>query len=105
MSTYLYRLPVLVLCAAFSVGAVGCAATPTHTSTGQYIDDGAITTKVKVAIFNDASLSSAGIHVRTFAGVVQISGFVTSNADIERVSALAENVSGVNSVHNRLKVQ
>ena len=58
------------------VSVVGCASTPTQEGTGEYIDDTAITTKVKAAIFNEATLKSAEINVETFKGVVQLGGFV-----------------------------
>lgn len=50
------------------LAAADCAATTTRDSTGQYIDDSAITTKVKAALFNDPSLKSAEISVETFKG-------------------------------------
>jgi hyperosmotically inducible protein len=48
------------------VSVVGCASTPTQEGTGEYIDDTAITTKVKAAIFNEPTLKSAEINVETF---------------------------------------
>jgi hypothetical protein len=42
------------------------------------VDDAVIAGKVKVAIFNEPTLKSAEINVETFKGVVQLSGFVTS---------------------------
>ena len=57
--------------------AMGCASTRTQEGTGEYVDDTAITTKVKAAIFNEPTLKSAEINVETFKGVVQLSGFVT----------------------------
>jgi len=79
---------------------VGCAATATRDSTGQYIDDSAITTKVKAALFHDPSLKSDEIGVETFKGRVQLSGFVRSRANIEQALADARGVSGVAAVKN-----
>ena len=87
------------------VSAVGCASTSTSSGTGEYIDDSVITTKVKTAIFNEATLKSAEINVETFKGVVQLSGFVSSQADINKAVELARGVSGVTSVKNDMRVK
>ncbi|MGS0757788.1 BON domain-containing protein, partial [Roseateles sp. GG27B] len=63
---------------------VGCASTSKQEGTGEYVDDTVITTKVKAAVFNDPSLKSAEINVETFKGIVQLSGFVSSQADINK---------------------
>jgi osmotically-inducible protein OsmY len=99
------RFSILLLAAAALTSVVGCAATSTQESTGQYMDDTAITTKVKAAIFNDASLKSAEINVETFKGVVQLSGFVNSSADIQRAVAVVRGVSGVRSVKNDMRAK
>ena len=66
----------------------GCSATQSREGTGEYVDDSVITTKVKTAIFNDSTLKVNEINVETFKGVVQLSGFVRSQADIDRRSKL-----------------
>jgi len=99
------RFSVLLLAAAALASVVGCAATSTQESTGQYMDDTAITARAKAAIFNDASLKSAEINVETFKGAVQLSGFVNSNADIQRAVALVRSLSGVRSVKNDMRLK
>jgi osmotically-inducible protein OsmY len=84
---------------------VGCASTATHESTGQYMDDTAITTKVKAAIFNEPSLKSKEINVETFKGRVQLSGFVGSAEDINRAVAVTQGVGGVTSVKNDMRLK
>lgn len=84
---------------------LGCASTSTQEGTGEYLDDSIVTTKVKAAIFNEASLKSAEINVETFKGVVQLSGFVNSQADITKAVSLAQNVKGVQSVKNDMHVK
>ena len=81
-------------------GLMGCAATAKHESTGQYVDDTAITAKVKSAIFEQPSLKSAEINVETFKGIVQLSGFVRSQENINTAILTARNVKGVTSVKN-----
>ena len=84
---------------------VGCATTSQHESTGEYIDDTVLTTKVKAAVFNEPSLKSAEINVETFKGVVQLSGFVSSQADINKAVELARGVAGVKSVKNDMRLK
>lgn len=97
---------VSILAAALALTALaGCASTEKHESTGQYMDDTTITAKVKAAIFNEPTLKSAEINVETFKGRVQLSGFVSSRADIDRAIVVAEGVSGVGSVTNAMRVK
>lgn len=84
---------------------LGCASTPKQEGTGEYFDDAVITAKVKAAIFNEPSLKSAEINVETFKGVVQLSGFVNSQASIEKASEVARGVKGVKSVKNDMLVK
>jgi osmotically-inducible protein OsmY len=84
---------------------MGCAATQKHESTGQYVDDTAITTKVKTAIFNEDSLKTMQINVKTFKGEVQLSGFVNSAQVVKKAGEVARSVDGVVSVKNDLIVK
>jgi len=84
---------------------LGCAGTSTKEGTGEYFDDTVITGKVKAAIFNEPSLKSAEINVETFKGTVQLSGFVSSRADINKAVEVARGVKGVTSVKNDMRVK
>lgn len=84
---------------------LGCASTPKHEGTGEFVDDTIITTKVKAAIFNEPSLKSAEINVETFKGIVQLSGFVSSQGAIEKAVEVARSVNGVKSVKNDMRVK
>lgn len=87
------------------LGMVGCASTSTQESTGQYFDDATITTKVKAAIFNEPTLKSAEINVETFKARVQLSGFLSSQASINKAVDLAKNVPGVTAVKNDMRLK
>lgn len=87
------------------VSVVGCASTSKQEGTGEYVDDSVITTKVKAAIFNDPTLKSAEINVETFKGAVQLSGFVSSQAAINKAAELARGVNGVKSVKNDMRIK
>lgn len=84
---------------------VGCASSAKQESTGQYVDDSVITTKTKAAIFNEPSLKSAEINVETFKGTVQLSGFVSSQAGINKALELTRSVNGVTSVKNDMRLK
>jgi hyperosmotically inducible protein len=87
------------------ISVVGCASTSQREGTGEYVDDSVITTKVKAAIFNEPTLKSTEINVETFKGVVQLSGFVNSQADISKAVSLARSVKGVTGVKNDMRLK
>jgi len=84
-----------LICIGLIAVFLGCASTPTREGTGEYIDDSAITTKVKAAIFNDPSLKVFQINVETFKGEVQLSGFVDSAQSVKKAGEVARGVNGV----------
>jgi osmotically-inducible protein OsmY len=92
-------------CAVLLASLLGCAGTSTKEGTGEYIDDTVITTKVKAAIFNEPTLKSAQINVESFKGTVQLSGFVSSRADINKAVEVARGVAGVTSVKNDMRLR
>jgi osmotically-inducible protein OsmY len=97
---------VYTLLAALAIATtLGCAATAKSESTGEYIDDTAITAKVKKDIFDEPTLKSAEINVETFKGVVQLSGFVSSQSNVNTATVVAKNVNGVKSVKNDMRVK
>lgn len=89
----------------FVAVALGCASTAKQEGTGEYFDDTVITTKVKAAVLNEPTLKSAEINVETFKGVVQLSGFVNSQADINKAAEVARGVPGVKSVKNDMRLK
>lgn len=72
---------------------------------GEYVDDAVITTKVKAVIFEDDNLSSMDINVETNNGIVQLSGFVDNEADIDTAENLAATVKGVKDIENDIQVR
>jgi len=105
-------IPTIILAGVLAT-TLGCAATPKkdntsttkHESTGEYIDDAVITTKVKTAVLNEPTLKSYEINVETYKGVVQLSGFVSSEAEIIKAAEVARGVKGVTSVKNDLQLK
>ena len=87
------------------VSVVGCASTSKQSGTGEYIDDSVITTKVKAAIFNEPTLKATEINVETFKGEVQLSGFVSSQASMNKAVEVTRSVKGVKSVKNDMRLK
>jgi len=98
-----YLSPLFVAVALVSV--VGCASTPKQEGTGEYVDDTVITGKVKSAILNEPTLKVAEINVETFKGIVQLSGFVSSQAAATKAVSVARDVGGVKSVKNDMQIK
>jgi len=94
---------VFMAMALFSM--VACSATHKRESTGEYVDDTVITTRVKAAIVKEDTLKVSEINVETFKGVVQLSGFVSSQADINTAVRVAGGVGGVKSVKNDIRLK
>ncbi len=101
ISKYLSALLLAITLAS----VVGCASTSQTEGTGQYIDDSIITAKVKAAIFDNPVTKSTEINVETFKGVVQLSGFVSSQDAANRAVQLAQGVSGVKGVTNDMRIK
>jgi len=84
---------------------VACASTYKQESTGEYVDDSVITTKVKSLLAADDFLKSSQISVETFKGTVQLSGFVASQKAVDKAVEITRSVNGVKSVKNDLIVK
>ena len=97
---------ILAILAALAMAVtLGCASTAKSEGTGEYVDDTVITAKVKTAILGESTLKSSEINVETFKGIVQLSGFVNSQSDVNRAVVVAKNVKGVKSVKNDMRVK
>jgi len=98
---------LLAIAGALALGAFsgGCAATATRDSTGQYVDDTIITTKVKSALLGDEVIKSFAISVETVKGDVQLSGFVNTQAQKDAAGKDAAGVPNVQRIHNNLIVK
>ncbi len=94
-----------VLVLSLAVGLVGCAGTETTRSTGEYVDDTTITSKVKTKLIQDQALKAFQIDVETYNGQVLLSGFVENPDQVQRAVDAAREVEGVKSVKNALVVR
>ncbi len=83
----------------------GCAVARDQQSVGAYIDDAAITTRVKARFAEDPVVSAMSISVETLNGTVQLSGFAKSNEERATAERLAKATSGVQAVRNNILVR
>lgn len=109
MKTSSLKILSLVTVLTASVGltafTTGCASTATKESTGEYIDNSTITTKVKAAFVNDPVVSALDVKVDSFKGVVQLSGFVNTSAEKAQAGRIAASIKGVTDVQNNIVVK
>lgn len=108
---YTKHIPNLIL-AGVLMATLGCATNSQNDSSetnrekaADYIDDAVITTKVKAAILKEPTLKSYEVNVETYKGVVQLSGFVGTRAEVIKAAGLASSIKGVVSVKNDLRVK
>lgn len=101
-----FNSAALVLAAIMGTALIaGCTSTPSQQSTGQAIDDGVITAKVKAKLIEDPVTKAHQINVDTFKGTVQLSGFVESSQARSRALQVAKEVDGVKQVKDALEVR
>ena len=92
---------VVLLLTAFTAHAEDA----TKRSTGAYVDDKVVSTKVKAALLKDPEVKALQVNVETYQGVVQLSGFVDKSEQISRAAEVTKGVEGVKSVKNDLIVR
>ena len=98
---FVVYLAIVALVAAIAA----CGSTSKQESTGEYVDDSVITTKVKTLLAADDFLKSFQIGVETYKGTVQLSGFVASDQAASKAVDITRSVNGVKSVKNDLIVK
>jgi hyperosmotically inducible protein len=85
--------------------SAGAAVVKSAENAGDYMDDTAITAKVKADILQDPLLKVFEIDVVTTDGVVKLGGMVDSKASIDRATEIARSVKDVKSVQNDLVIK
>ena len=111
--TPMERFSAITLVSAMSLSIVACskpvetaASEPAPSTTvGTKIDDTVITATVKSALLADSDVKSVDVKVETRKGEVMLSGFVDSQIQIERATAVAKAVSGVKSIDNKMALK
>lgn len=99
-----YRAHLILLGLVLAI-LTACAPSGTHRGTGEYLDDTAITARVKTALAADPDVKATDVQVETFRGTVQLSGFVESPVSVTRAAQLARDVPGVKEVRNSIVIR
>jgi hyperosmotically inducible periplasmic protein len=94
----------LLLGSAGIVFQAGCGSSATNRSTGAFIDDSAITAKVKGAFVQDDVVKAIDVKVDTYNGTVQLSGFVETAEQRARAEQIARGIAGVRDVTNNIQL-
>jgi osmotically-inducible protein OsmY len=91
---------------ALVVGAVsGCAVARDQSTAGEYVDDTAVTAKVKTKFIESKQVDASAIQIETLKGTVQLSGFAKSAQEKSTAEQLAKQVEGVKAVKNDVIVR
>ncbi|NPA28501.1 MAG: BON domain-containing protein [Epsilonproteobacteria bacterium] len=87
--------------------ATGCISTTSSSGSSPvtFLEDSVLTAKVKTALFQQRGLEGLNIHVTSYRGVVQLSGFIDSDVKKELAGQIARSVDGVEEVVNNLIVK
>jgi hyperosmotically inducible periplasmic protein len=96
---------VAAVAAAAALGSAGCAVVREQQSVGSYVDDAAITARVKAKFAESEVVGANAISVETLQGVVQLSGFAKSDAERMQAEKLARDTKGVVDVKNDVLVR
>jgi len=101
-SRSLVKFLAAVLMATF---LAACAGTSNQASTGEFIDDAILTTRIKTALVKDPMVSAIDVSVESFKGAVQLSGFVKTTGERDRAVKIANDVPGVTQVFNSIQIR
>lgn len=101
----LYLAASLMAATASVVGLTGCAGDRYDRSTGEYIDDKALESRVKSALGDNPEYKFDGVNVTSFRGTVQLSGFVNTADQRARAEDVVKTVNGVRRVENKITVK
>jgi osmotically-inducible protein OsmY len=105
IKTTLTALLITVFAATTTLSVTGCASGGMRRSTGEFIDDGALTAKVKTAVLRDTVVRGMDVGINSYRGVVQLNGWVDTAEQKARAEELARAVEGVEDVQNHLAVR
>lgn len=88
-----------------AVVASGCSVFRGQSTPAQYVDDVAITAKVKSDLLESHRVDGLDVNVDSANGRVRLSGWGSSAAEIQAAGSIARKVEGVKSVDNQLKIK
>eukprot|EP01032_Pedospumella_encystans_P015010 gene15010-17208_t len=95
----------IVTAAILTLTATGCAVQRGQETVGAYVDDSAITTRVKARFIEDKQVDAAAISVETLNGTVMLSGFAKNANERSTAESIARGVKGVTNVRNQITIR
>ena len=90
---------------AVAIGTTGCNVFRGQSTPGQYVDDVAITSKVKADLLESHRVDGLDVNVDSMNGKVTLSGWASNPAEKATAGNIARSVKGVKSVNNQLKIK
>lgn len=100
-SIHRHGLAIAILAAALTA----CSSSPTQKTAGEYLDDAAMTTRIKSKFVGDEQVSALDVGVKTYKGNVELTGYADNPQEIQRAVELARATPGVRSVHNDIRLK
>jgi len=98
----MHKIKLVTTLAVFSV-LVGCANDPNRTA-GRQMDDRKISGRISDALGDSPVYKFPHVHVSTYNGVAQLSGFVYREEQKSAATDVARNTPGVTQVINNISV-
>jgi len=92
----------LIVATSASLALLLASPAPAQTTTAGTVDDSTIAATIKAGLLDNRNTSAARINVDSYQGVVQLSGFARSEAEMAAATKVAEGVPGVKKVVNSL---
>lgn len=90
---------------AASLAVSGCNVFRGQSTPGEYMDDVAITTKVKAELLDSGRVEGLDVNVDSMNGKVTLTGWADTTAERTTAGTIARSVDGVKSVDNQLKIK
>lgn len=94
-----------IACMSAGIALSGCNVIRGQSTPGEYVDDVAITTKVKAGLLDSDRVDALDVNVDSMNGSVTLTGWASSQVEIRAAGEIARKVEGVKSVDNKLQVK
>jgi len=95
----------LIVPSVAAVSLTGCAGNRYERSTGEYIDDKSLNSRVNSTLNANPEYKFGDVQVTSFRGTVQLSGFVNTTDQKAKAGEIARKVQGVKGVENNITVK
>jgi hypothetical protein len=100
--TWNFRRAGAIATAVSVIALAGCASSRYERTTGEFVDDKMLGNRVKHALNAQPVYKYPDVKVQTYRGVVQLSGFVATDAQRGAATEIARQARGVTRVENNI---